>query len=72
MTREEVKAMLNEIGVKAEELSERAIEKIQEKSIQKKKNWTQKLGAKCANSGLLFLSLRSVSASVPGIFSFNL
>lgn len=31
MTREEVKAMLNEIGVKAEELSERAIEKIQEK-----------------------------------------
>lgn len=31
MTREEVKAMLNEIGVKVEELSERAIETIQEK-----------------------------------------
>lgn len=31
MTREEVKAMLTEIGVKVEELSDRAIEKIQEK-----------------------------------------
>ena len=31
MTRDEVKALLSEIGVKAEELSERAIEKIQEK-----------------------------------------
>lgn len=31
MTTDEVKAMLNEIGVKGQELSERAIEKIQEK-----------------------------------------
>lgn len=31
MTTDEVKAILNEIGVKTKELSERAIEKIQEK-----------------------------------------